>query len=179
MQTARRRGRQGEEEERERGECCEQVRGECVNIAPGRIEKQMSNENRKQGRECRERSTTGSREGSGGTVQAGRARTHIAGWSPFWEVGEFSAKGKVDERTQDGRTTSMSNVHKFMTSLPSQRRVPHGCVLVCAGGRFVVVPFRCCCSCCCCACRLFTLSASRGGQGEREAATLQWQWADA
>lgn len=63
--------------------------------------------------------------------QAGRARTHIAGWSPFWEVGEFSAKGKVDERTQDGRTTSMSNVHKFMTSLPSRRRVPHGCVCVC------------------------------------------------
>lgn len=89
-----------------------------------------TDEQRKQ--KAGERVQRGSREGSGGT--ASRARTHIAGWSPFWEVGEFSAKGKVDERTQDGRTTSMSNVHKFMTSLPSQRRVPHGCVCVRVGG---------------------------------------------
>lgn len=174
MQTARRRGCQGEGDEYERGEregeCCEQVRGECVNIAPGRIEKQMSNENRKQ----REGRTTGSREGSGGT--ASRARTHIAGWSPFWEVGEFSAKGKVDGRT-DGRTTSMSNVHKFMTSLPSRG----GCHMdVCVCGWAV----------CCCSVSLLLLllllrvssvyivSLKRRPGGD-EAATLQRQWADA
>lgn len=110
--------------------------------------------------------------------QAGRARTHIAGWSPFWEVGEFSAKGKVDERTQDGRTTSMSNVHKFMTSLPSRRRVPHGCVCVCGW------------AVCCCSVSLLLLllllrvssvyivSLKRRPGGEEDA-TLQRQWADA
>lgn len=107
MQTARRRGQQGEGDKGEggerEGECCEQVRGECVNIAPGRIEKQMSNENRKQGRECREGSTTGSREGSGGTVQAGHAHT-LQGGRRFGKLASFRPRGRsTNGRRTDGR----------------------------------------------------------------------------
>lgn len=52
-----------------RGCYCEQVRGECVNIAPGRIEKQMSNEN----------SRNGWVRVAGGGTAAEKARTCIAG----------------------------------------------------------------------------------------------------
>lgn len=124
-----------------------------------------TDEQRKQkaGESVERRVTTGSREGSGGT--ASRARTHIAGWSPFWEVGEFLAKGKVDGQRKDGRMDGR-RLCLMCTNLWLHYQATEGAtwMCVCAGGRFVVVPLRCCSFCCCCACRLFTLSAWREGQ---------------
>lgn len=96
---AARRGRRGRG-----GECCEQVRGECVNIAPGRIEKQMSNENRNRGESVERGVQQGvERVAEVRYRQAGHAHT-LQGGRRFGKLASFRPRGRsTNGRRTDGR----------------------------------------------------------------------------